>query len=93
MVFDSQQPKKRELTYCPVAVTPQVTTKLAVEPDGNAVIDTPGLTNVPMGGLAAQVAPPAPVQVTVVQFSPVTTGSVTRLPGAAAGPRLTMVSV
>ena len=80
--------------YRPVAVTPQVTTKVAVELAGKLgamgmpVVKLPAVMDVTGHMLSAVDA-----QVTAVQFSPVATGSVSTVPAAEDGPKLATVMV
>jgi hypothetical protein len=87
----------RYKTYCPVAVTPQETTKLTVAVALNVgIIAPPGLCNAAnnaAGVPAGQVAVPVVVQVAEVQLKPVTEGSLTIELGAFAGPRFETVTV
>lgn len=80
----------------PVAVTPQVTTKKAVELAGKSVRLMPVDCNAAkVSGLGDVVIDAAGVaeNVTVVQASPLAAGSKNTLPGALPGPRLAIVTV
>ena len=82
--------------YFPVAVTPQLTTKVAVELAGNNVRVIPVDCNAAsVSGLGDTVIDAAGVaeKVTEVQSSPLVTGSLKTLPGASAGPRLATVTM
>ena len=80
--------------YCPVAVTPQVTTKLALEFAGKeGVTSNPAPCRAATVGLAGHIFAAVELQVTVVQFSPGTTPSVSTDPGAGEGPKFATVRV
>lgn len=81
-----------------MAVTPQVTTSVKVEPALKVgMIAPPALCNAVIkaaGVPAGQVAvPEVTAQVAAVQFRPVTAASLTMELGALAGPKLTNVTV
>ena len=77
-------------------MTPQVTKKVAVAPDGKlGPICKPALCSAVMVGLVGQILAALAVQVTAVQFKPGAAGSVSTVPAASDGPWLptTMVYV
>ena len=83
------------LYYCPVAVTPHLTTKVAVVLAAKVgdICKPVDCCKADMLGLAGHILAAVEVQVTLVQLKPVTAGSVNTVPGAAVGPRLATVMV
>ena len=70
-------------------MTPQVTKKVAVEPDAKlGPICKPAPCNAAMLGLAGHILAALAEQVTAVQFKPGVIGSVNVVPGASDGPWL-----
>ena len=84
----------RPRSYFPVAVTPQVTKKVAVEPDAKlGPICKPAPCSAAMVGLVGHMLAAVDEQVTVVQLNPGVAGSVSVVPGAADGPWLPTIMV
>ena len=88
---------RRARTYCPVAVTPQVILKVAVDSAGKVgekvmPVDCSALK---VSGVGCTVTEPTglDVNVTVVQPIPVAIGSRNTAPCALAGPKLAIVTV
>ena len=80
------------VVYCPVAVTPQLTTKLKVDPVANEASVKPPPVN-RFGNNPGHTPAPEAVQLATEQLNPALGVSLTIAPLAAAGPVLANVTV